>query len=199
MENRIINLFLYENALRFSEIEKLSKIKSNKMAYHLKSLVKKGVIEKNGNLYKLSDSKEYLIPYLNKTKSVIPVVLVAIKNKKGIFLVERRKRPFKGKLGLPGGRLIMGETIKESVERIGKKFNVNCKFKKINSISMEFVKKNKNTIHSFLLIFATAETKEKIDFMDFEKNKRRIISSDCKLIKKDFLKEIKIPVLFSKA
>ena len=175
MENRIINLFLYENALRFSEIEKLSKIKSNKMAYHLKSLVKKGVIEKNGNLYKLSDSKEYLIPYLNKTKSVIPVVLVAIKNKKRIFLVERKKRPFKGKLGLPGGRLIMGETIKESVERIGKKFNVNCKFKKINSISMEFVKKNKNTVHSFLLIFATAETKEKIDFMNLEKNKRRII------------------------
>ena len=199
MENRIINLFLYENALRFSEIEKLSKIKSNKMAYHLKSLVKKGVIEKNGNLYKLSDSKEYLIPYLNKTKSVIPVVLVAIKNKKGIFLVERRKRPFKGKLGLPGGRLIMGETIKESVERIGKKFNVNCKFKKINSISMEFVKKNKNTVHSFLLIFATAETKEKIDFMNLEKNKRRIISSDYKLIKKDASKETKIPVLFSKA
>ena len=199
MENRIINLFLYENALRFSEIEKLSKIKSNKMAYHLKSLVKKGVIEKNGNLYKLSDSKEYLIPYLNKTKSVIPVVLVAIKNKKRIFLVERKKRPFKGKLGLPGGRLIMGETIKESVERIGKKFNVNCKFKKINSISMEFVKKNKNTIHSFLLIFATAETKEKIDFMNLEKNKRRIISSDYKLIKKDASKETKIPVLFSKA
>ena len=199
MENRIINLFLYENALRFSEIEKLSKIKSNKMAYHLKSLVKKGVIEKNGNLYKLSDSKEYLIPYLSKTKSVIPVVLVAIKNKKGIFLVERRKRPFKGKLGLPGGRLIMGETIKESVERIGKKFNVNCKFKKINSISMEFVKKNKNTVHSFLLIFATAETKEKIDFMNLEKNKRRIISSDYKLIKKDASKETKIPVLFSKA
>jgi len=199
MENRIINLFLYENALRFSEIEKLSKIKSNKMAYHLKSLVKKGVIEKNGNLYKLSDSKEYLIPYLNKTKSVIPVVLVAIKNKKRIFLVERKKRPFKGKLGLPGGRLIMGETIKESVERIGKKFNVNCKFKKINSISMEFVKKNKNTVHSFLLIFATAETKEKIDFMNLEKNKRRIISSDYKLIKKDVSKETKIPVLFSKA
>jgi len=199
MENRIINLFLYENALRFSEIEKLSKIKSNKMAYHLKSLVKKGVIEKNGNLYKLSDSKEYLIPYLNKTKSVIPVVLVAIKNKKRIFLVERKKRPFKGKLGLPGGRLIMGETIKESVERIGKKFNVNCKFKKINSISMEFVKKNKNTVHSFLLIFATAETKEKIDFMNLEKNKRRIISSDYKLIKKDASKETKIPVLFSKA
>src|SRR3989338_3671918 len=199
MENRIINLFLYENALRFSEIEKLSKIKSNKMSYHLKSLVKKGVIEKSGNLYRLSDSKEYLIPYLNKTESVIPVVLVAIKNKKGIFLIERKKRPFKGKLGLPGGRLIMGETIKESVERIGKKFNVNCKFKKINSISMEFVKKNKNTVHSFLLIFATAETKEKIDFMNLEKNKRRIISSDYKLIKKDASKETKIPVLFSKA
>ena len=36
-------------------------------------------------------------------------------------------------------------TLYRDLERIGKKFNVNCKFKKINSISMEFVKKNKNT------------------------------------------------------
>ncbi len=202
MEEKILSAFLYNHKLKFNEIEKFVKIRSNKLAYYLKKFEKKGILEKDKDFYKLSETTECLIPYLTKKQSVLPVILVMIKDincTKNIFLIERKKRPYKDFLSLPGGRILLGETIPKASERIMKeKFNIKCKFKKINSISLEHIKKNKKIIHSFLLIFTTAKTKDKIDYMDIEKNKRRIIKSDYKLIKENIDKEIQIKNIFSR-
>ena len=189
----ILRLFLYNNKLKFNEIEKSVKIRSNKLTYHLKKLMDKGVLEKENEYYKLSESSEFLIPYISNKKAVLPVVLILIGDDKKAFLFKREKRPYKGKMGLPGGRILLGESINDSVERIMKeKFNMKCKLEEVNSISLEHIKKNKKTIHSFMLIFVKAKTKEKIQLTDLEKEKKKIISSDYKLIKKDSGKEIKI-------
>ena len=183
MEKRILDLFLFSNRLKFNEIEKLVKIRSNKLAYHLKSLVKKNIINKEREYYSLSDASEYLIPYLSEKKAPLPVVLIMIGNAKKCFLYIRRKRPYAGKLSLPGGRLILGENIEDAVRRIMReKFNVDAKLKKINSISLEQVKKNGKIIHSFVLFFVSAESKSLL-LADIDKNKKNIISSDYKLIK----------------
>jgi ADP-ribose pyrophosphatase YjhB (NUDIX family) len=199
MEKKIIKLFLLNQKLKFNEIEKLIETRSNKLAYHLKNLVKKNVLEKEKEFYKLSKSSEYLIPYLSDKKQVISVILVHIGNSKKCFLSKREKRPFKDKLGLPGGRLIVGEPIEKSVERIMKeKHNMNVNFKKINSISLEHVKSAKSKVHSFLLIFATAITKENIELTNIEKNKTKIIKSDYELLKNDLNKKAKIKTVYSK-
>lgn len=196
MEKDILQLFLYEKKLKFNEIEKSLNVRSNKIAYHLKNLVKKKILEKSDEDYQLTETAEKIIPYLSEKNSPLPVILIAIsKNKNKIFLHKRNKRPFKEKLSLPGGRILEGETIRGAVKRIMKKYFVDANFKKINSISLEQVKKQKRNVHSFLLIFATAKTKDKIEFTDIEKNKKKIISSDYKLIKKDLGKEIKIKEL----
>jgi len=193
MEKNILQLFLYEKKLKFSEIEKSLKIRSNKLAYHLKNLVKKKILEKLDEDYQLTETAEKIIPYLSEKNSPLPVVLIAVcKDPKNIFLHKRIKRPFKEKLSLPGGRILAGESIKDSVKRIMKKYFINASFKKINSVSLEQVKKQKNNVHSFLLILVIAETKQQIEFTDIEKNKKKIISSDYKLMKKDLDKEIKI-------
>ncbi len=199
MENKILNLFSYNHKMKFNEMEKEIKIRSNQLAYHLKNLIKKEIISKEAKEYKLSDDFEHLIPYLSDKNSVLPVILIAIKNKKNIFLIERNKRPFKDKLSLPGGRILLGENISKATERIMKeKSNINCKLEKTNSISLEHVKKNKKIIHSFLLILVTAKTKDKINFLDIDKNKSKIISSDYKLLKKDINQEIEIKNIFTK-
>ncbi len=193
MEKNILQLFLYEKKLKFSEIEKSLKIRSNKLAYHLKNLMKKKILEKLDEDYQLTETAEKIIPYLSEKNSPLPVILIAIcKNKNQIFLHKRIKRPFKEKLSLPGGRILAGESIKDSVKRIMKKYFINASFKKINSVSLEQVKKQKNKVYSFLLILVTAMTKQQIEFTDIEKNKKKIISSDYKLMKKDLDKEIKI-------
>lgn len=194
MEQKILKVFLYNHKLKFSEIEKELKIRSNKLAYHIKNLEKKGIIIKDKDFYRLSDTAEELIPYLTQKKSVLPVILIATgnKNKNKLFLYKREKRPFKNKLSLPGGRMILGETIPKATERLMKKFRIKAKFKKINSISLEKVKKKDKILHTFLLIFTTAQTKNKIPLTDINKNKSKIISSDYKLIKSDLDKEIKV-------
>lgn len=184
MEKEILNAFLYNEKLKFNEIGKHLDTRSNKLSYHIKKLIEKGVLEKSGDYYSLSEKSEHIIPYISEKKSALPVILACIKNSKDeIFLVKRKKRPFKEMLGLPGGRLLMNESIKRATERIMKeKFNIKCKLKEINSISLEHVKKKKRTIHSFLLIFVTAVTNQKISYTSLYKNKS-IISSDYNLIK----------------
>ncbi|MBS3066257.1 hypothetical protein J4205_00385 [Candidatus Pacearchaeota archaeon] len=78
------------------------------------------------------------------------------------------------------------------------KFSVNANAKKINSISIEHVKKSGKIVHSFLLILVEATSKDKINMMSIENNKKRIISSDYKLLKDYQQSELKINTLYSK-
>lgn len=193
MENKVLKAFLYNHKLKFNEIEKNISVRSNKLAYHVKNLVKKGILIKEGEEYKLSDVAELLIPYISEKKSMLPVILIHLGDKEKVFLYPREKRPFKDKLSLPGGRILLGETIEEATARIIKeKYKVNCKLKKINSVSLEKVMKDKKIVHSFFLIFVTATTKDKLDLVDIEKNRKNIISSDYKLLKEDLDKKVEI-------
>ncbi len=186
MEKEILKLFLTENKLKFSEIEKYLKVRSNKLDYHLKKLLKKGIITKQKEFYQLSEGSENIIPYLSEKNSTLPVILILIGNKNEAFLQKREKRPYKNLLSLPGGRLLQGEEIETAAKRIMKeKHNVDISLKKINSISLEHLVKNKKIINSFILILITATTKNNIKLTEINKNKSKIIPSDYKLIKKE--------------
>ena len=87
--------------MKFNEIEKQTKVRSNKLAYHLQKLTSNGILTKSDDFYKLSKKSEEKIPYLTDKKSLIPVIIVAIRNRKRIFLVQREKRPFQNKLAMP--------------------------------------------------------------------------------------------------
>jgi DNA-binding Lrp family transcriptional regulator len=222
-ERKILELFLFNYKLKFNEIEKQLKIRSNKLAYHLKQLVNKEILTKENEEYSLSKSSEHLIPYLSDKQSVLPVILIHIGDKKQVFLYSREKRPFKDKLSLPGGRLLIKESIGEATARIIKsKFNINAKLKTIHSVSLEHVKNSgskflstsrieeykdnslsvkndSNKVHSFLLIFVSATTKEKIMLTNIEKNRVKIISSDYKLLKNNLDSDIKIKSINSRS
>ncbi|MFQ5532002.1 MAG: NUDIX domain-containing protein [Candidatus Nanoarchaeia archaeon] len=203
MEKVILKQFLYSNKLKFNEIEKQTKIRSNKLAYHINNLCRKGMLKKEQEFYKLAENSEYLIPYLNEKQTVLPVILIRIQNQNNsneVFLITRAKRPFHNLLGLPGGRILIGETIEQATQRIMKtKYKINCKLKKINSISLEHVKKKDEIIHSFLLITVNAKTNDVIKYTNIEKYKKRIITSDYKLIKNNINSEVKVPVINSRA
>jgi ADP-ribose pyrophosphatase YjhB (NUDIX family) len=196
---KIIKLFLYNNKLKFNEIEKQTGIHSNKLAYYLKKLVKEKILKKENIFYCLNEDSEYLIPYIDSKISALPVILIALIKENKIFLYKRQKKPYKDKLSLPGGRIVLGENLKESVKRIMKKYNISANLKKINSVSLEQIKKKEKIIHTFLLLFISAETKDEIQYYNLEKNKKQIISSDYKLIKNDLNKEIKINGIISRS
>ena len=79
------------------------------------------------------------------------------------------------------------------------KFNLKCKFKKINSVSLEHVKNKGKIIHSFLLIFVNATTSENLSYMNISGKRKKIISSDYYLIKNNINKKIKLDNLVTKS
>lgn len=195
----ILKLFQYSEKLKFSDIEKKLDVRSNKLSYHLKNLTKNGVLVKEGDFYKLSESSECIVPYLSEKESHLPVILILVGDNKQAFLYHRKKRPFFNFFSLPGGRILLGESIEGATKRIMKeKFNTNVKFSKLNSISFEHVKKSGKLVHSFILFFVTASTKDKLNFIDVSKMKNKIIISDYKLITEDFNKKTEIKTIFSK-
>ncbi|MBM3234228.1 NUDIX domain-containing protein [Candidatus Pacearchaeota archaeon] len=198
IEKKILRLFTEKEKLKFSEIEKLLKIRSNKLAYYLKNLIKKGILEKQNENYRLTETAENLIPYFSEKTSPLPVILIRIGNNKNCFLCKREKRPFRDKLSLPGGRLLVNESIKEAVKRIMKeKYNINAELSKIISVSLEIVKRKSKKMHSFILILVEAMTKNKVKLESAAKNRKNIISSDYKLIASK-PKEIKIENFYTK-
>jgi len=100
---------------------------------------------------------------------------------------------------MPGGRFLIKESIPEATKRIMQKFLINAKFKKINSITLEHVGTSKTKVHSFLLIFVSATTKNKIQLTEIKKNKSKIISSDYQILINNLNQEIKINTIYSKA
>lgn len=183
IEKNILELFTLDEKLKFSEIEESIKIRSNKLAYHIKQLLNKGILEKKDDLYQLSETAENIIPYLSNKNSPLVVILIRIGNNKRCFLHKRQKRPFRGKLSLPGGRLLVNESISEAVTRIMKeKHNINAKLEKVNSVNFEIVKNKARRVHSFLLVLVSAKSKDRIEMSDISKNKKDIIKSDYQLI-----------------
>ncbi len=198
MEKVILNVFLYKNKLRFSEIEDKTGLRSNKLAYYLKKLISKGIVVKNKENYMLSEKYEHLIPYLTEKQAILPVLLIVAEKKGKYFLYHRDKRPYNDFLSLPGGRILVGENIKKATMRIMKdKFGINSSFKGIKSISLEHVRKKGKIIYSFLLMLVSVSTREDIKYYGLEENRKNMIRSDYLLLKNNLDSNLKVPIINS--
>ena len=184
MKNKVIEVFLYNDKLKFSEIEELTNLRSNKLAYYLKSFEQEKIITKENGNYSLSSDFEHIIPYVSDKQAALPAVLIAIGKKESFFLHFREKKPYKGFLGLPAGRILVGEGVEDAVKRIMKnKHGIDAKLKHINSVSLEHIRKNGKVVHSFLHILVSASTKDKVSYLNIEKNKNKMIKSDYWFLK----------------
>ncbi len=196
----IFKLFTEKDKLKFNEIEKAIKIRSNMVAYHLEKLQKEQIIEKKGEYYSLTKNAE---PYLSIGSELnpLPIVLVALMNNEKILLMKRNKRPYKDYWGLIGGKMLLNESFQETSLRLIKtKSGINGKFESINSIMHERVEGDDIIKHSFILFLtqiSTDETKfrtsEYGELKWFNLNElKNIIPSDLWLIKNKLNKNMDI-------
>ena len=217
MEKEILPLFAHHKNLTFAQIGKLLNIRSNKLAYHLKLLCYNGKIVKEGINYSLSETSASMIPYFSQISSPLPIVLVHLGTNTHAFLHIRKKHPYFGYYGLPGGRLRVGESIEQAAQRVMKdKFGITIKAHKQFSIALEHVLKKKSSVndrhkimnlesqnkkaaplYSFLLILVRATTKEKIPLIKIATKKKGIIPSDYAMLTTS-QKRIRIPVICSR-
>jgi len=178
---KIFGLFLESPKMRFNQIEKALKIRSNKLAYHLEMMQKEGLIQKKGFDYNLSEKGEKYIPifsHITGTElSPLPVILVAIVNKNKILMIKRNKRPYKNYWSLIGGKMLLGEDFKEASLRLVKeKTNLNGSFASYNAVLHERVSGYKGVKYAFILFFTKVITKD-IKFRESNHGNLRWIGS----------------------
>ncbi len=194
---KIFEFFIKNKKLKFSDIEKMSGLRSNYLSYHLEKMLNDEVIEKVDDYYKLTKKSEELIPFFanftNKEVGVLTVVLSAIIKDNKICLIKREKRPYKGYWGLVGGKLKNGESIKDTALReVKEETNLDCAFNKIHNVIHERLYEDEKAKHSFVFFLTSLKpVSEKIISSDEGKvkwfdlkllNKEEIIPSDYFMI-----------------
>jgi ADP-ribose pyrophosphatase YjhB (NUDIX family) len=211
--SQIFKLFLESNKLKFNEIEKSLKIRSNMVSYHLTSMVKEGLLVKKGEYYLLTEHAEKYIPLFSDILGMdigpLPIVLVAIvsKNHRNMLLIKRNKRPYKDYWSMIGGKLLLHEDIQEAAVRLVKeKTDLDAEFVSLNNVMHERVEGSGIVKHSFMLIFVkvfvkTAKFNETraggLKWFNISKlESDKIIPSDYWLIKHSLNKKIKMPRLY---
>lgn len=162
---QIFSLFLNNTKLKFSEIEKSLKIRSNKVSYHLEQMQREGLLYKRDNYYLLTKTAERYIPIFQhitgEQLSPLPVNLVAITHKDKLLLIKRNKRPYKDYWSLIGGKMRFEETFADSSLRLVKiKTGLNGKFVSVNSVMHELVKGEGILKHNFILFFTKVNAKD---------------------------------------
>lgn len=186
----IFQQFTYNKRLRFSELEKLTRLRSNELAYFLKQLINKNILVKDNEKYILTVDGEKQIPYFQEQNILtpLPTILVKIINEEGkIILLKRTKRPYQNKWSLPGGRILLGETIVDAAKRIVKRktfLDIDVKPQSLVT-GNEYVLKDEIVQYGFILLVIQAKPtsviseKENIKWFDIaEIVRKETIDSD---------------------
>jgi len=163
--HKIYELFIRSKRLRFSDIEKALGIKSNTLAYHLDSLIKEGLLQKEDDNYLLTTHGESKIPFFTHTTEtgVLPAVLAAIVKNDQVLLLKRKKRPYQGYWGLPSSTLKMEESLEESIlKKVKEETGLDCTFSHVAAVIHERIKENDAYKHGFIL-FLTVVNPESMD------------------------------------
>lgn len=162
---RIFRLFTEQYLLRFSEIERRIGIRSNMVAYHLEQMVKEGLLAKEGDAYALTKKAEKLLPLATGLADAhpLPVILVAATHRGRILFTRRIKRPYKDYLGLPGGKMMFGETVEDACRRKLAEHGLSPGKITLCAIMNERVEEDGEIKHQFLLFLARCEVERKCE------------------------------------
>lgn len=126
VQDKIITRLISAGELRYSEIKPSdSSIADDLFNYHLQFLVKKGVVEKHGQLYRLSDfgkkiSQSYDSRGVEKEffkASVLAYVTRGDDRQREILLQKRIRHPFRGDIEVISGKINPGELIEDAASR----------------------------------------------------------------------------------
>lgn len=122
VQSHILKKLSLSPKARYADLKPQS-IESNLFSYHLKTLMKEGLISGNQEKYSLtSKGKSFVdrVSFETFRERIQPkiVTLLVLENNKGEYLLYKRKRaPFIDHIGFPYGKIHMEERIEEAAER----------------------------------------------------------------------------------
>lgn len=169
IQKNIVKTLVSLKHARFSEL-KPKQVESNLFMYHLKQLIKRGIVEKQDNGYILSTEGRMFVDRANLDRLVFRVQpkivsILAVKSGKGNWLLlERLHEPHMNRIGFPSGKLHYGEkledaAVRELVEKAGLS---NIPLKMTGNVGMRFMDKAGQDVinHTIGYVFAAELTDE---------------------------------------
>lgn len=130
IQKHIIDVLMYTKVARFRDLRP-PKIDTNLFTYHLKGLVKSGIVEKTAEGYTLSTAGLSYVDRVSTEKKTIRtqpkiISMLVIQNSDGDILLQRRtKQPYIDTWTLPYGKLhvedksVMEAAQREAFEKLG--------------------------------------------------------------------------------
>ncbi len=122
LQSHVLKKLTLEGPCRFAQV-KPERVDSNKFVYHLRALMRSGLIAQRGEKYTLTAAgKRYaeevsLDTYQPRAQPKI-VTLVVVQDAQKRYLLYRRKRvPMRTLVGFPYGKIHVGERIDEAAAR----------------------------------------------------------------------------------
>lgn len=132
IQKHILDVLMYQKTARFRDLRP-PKVDTNLFTYHLNSLVKAGMVEKNSNGYALSPAGLSYVDRVSTENKAIRtqpkiITMLVVQNGEGDILLQRRtKQPYIDTWTFPYGKLHLEDasvTIaaqREAAEKIGLK------------------------------------------------------------------------------
>jgi ADP-ribose pyrophosphatase YjhB (NUDIX family) len=123
----ILRKLLFSKSLRHTDLRPSPKIENNLLGFHLKQLVRFGLVDKKLDQYFLTnEGKEYAsridthkLLISNQAKTSVHLCPVRHENNQQKFLIyTRAKQPFFGCQGFGSGKMYFGETTEKAAKRI---------------------------------------------------------------------------------
>jgi ADP-ribose pyrophosphatase YjhB (NUDIX family)/predicted transcriptional regulator len=204
---QIFELFLENQRLKFSEIEKATKLRSNALAYHLEQMKKEGLLSSDTDSYCLTHKGEEVLPFFKQVTGqevgLLTALLLCIVKGSKICLLKRNKKPYKDYWGLVGEKLQMHESIPDAAVRAAKEeTSLDVKFDGICGVSHERTKEKDSFKHGFILFVvkcsvlngeAKTMKEGEVKWFDLDKlDDEDIIPSDRWMIKNMLGKKINV-------
>lgn len=158
-ESHILKKMMLDDVLRYRDL-KPKDVESNLFIYHLKNLIKKGIIEKTIGGYKFTAAGLRYVDKISLSRfkqrfqpKIVNVIIV--KNKKGDYLLYFSKRqPFYGLIGFPFGKIHFGEKLIEAADReLKEKTGILTELKHKGDIYLRIYKDKKSISHMLCHIF----------------------------------------------
>lgn len=124
IQKSILKKFMYNGNLKYNQIWDKDLCNSNKFDYHLKLLIRQNLIRKKDDFYELTPGGCQLIGSMDgdkievKKKPIACVFIMGYDSVHDKILVNiRKKQPFMDHLGIPGGKIELGNTVYDEAKR----------------------------------------------------------------------------------
>lgn len=122
LQQHILQRLILNPEQRYADL-KPAEVEGNLFMYHLRCLMKDGLVEKRANgRYALSAQGKLYVDRLS-LKSLTPriqpriVTLMAVEHDGKWLVYQRRRQPLINLIGWPYGKIHLGESVKEAAER----------------------------------------------------------------------------------